>query len=250
MTDLNIIIYVAASVFIASFFFAITGFTLSLVAVPLLMPVLGAKETVVFIIFGTFLAKVAALWNTRRDFEWRTVLVTVAGSFLGSLPGSYVLNIIQPACLQVLLGIMLLATLFFMGRQFKINIKNQTAGRITAGFISGFSAAVTSISGPPVALYFLAEGRGKIVTRANMCWIFAFGSIGTMISLVAAGNFISTDLMKLAFYAALPLLLGMWLGERCFHKINQSLFVRLTRIFVVFGACTALYRGITALLQL
>ena len=140
-------------------FFAITGFTLSLVAVPLLMPVLGAKETVVFIIFGTFLAKVAALWNTRRDFEWRTVLVTVAGSFLGSLPGSYVLNIIPSACLQVLLGIMLLATLFFMGRQFKINIKNQTAGRITAGFISGFSAAVTSISGPPIALYFLTEGR-------------------------------------------------------------------------------------------
>ena len=83
-----------------------------------------------------------------------------------------------------------------------------------------------------------------------MCWIFAFGSIGTMISLIAAGNFISTDLMKMALYAALPLLLGMWLGERCFHKINQRLFVRLTRIFVVFGACTALYRGITALLQL
>lgn len=116
MADLNIIIYVAISVFIASFFFAITGFTLSLVAVPLLMPVLGAKETVVFIIFGTFLAKVAALWNTRRDFEWRTVLVTVAGSFMGSLPGSYVLNVIPPAWLQVLLGIMLLATMFCYGQ--------------------------------------------------------------------------------------------------------------------------------------
>lgn len=45
------------------------------------MPVLGPKETVVFIIFGTFLAKVVALWNTRRDFEWHTVLVTVFGSY-------------------------------------------------------------------------------------------------------------------------------------------------------------------------
>lgn len=59
---------------------------------------------------------------------------------------------------------------------------------------------------------------------------FAFGSIGTMVSLLAAGNFISADLMKLALYAALPLLFGMWLGERCFHKINQRLFVGLTRI--------------------
>lgn len=140
------------------------------------MPVLGPKETVVFIIFGTFLAKVVALWNMRRDFEWHTVLVTVFGSIMGSIPGGYVLNAIPAAYLQILLGIMLLAVMLLMGRKFEINIQNKTAGRIAAGFISGFSAAMTSISGPPVALYFLAEGRDKTVTRANMCWIFAFGS--------------------------------------------------------------------------
>ena len=130
------------------------------------MPVLGPKETVVFIIFGTFLAKVVALWNTRRDFEWHTVLVTVFGSIMGSIPGGYVLNVIPAAYLQILLGIMLLAVMLLMGRKFEINIQNKTAGRIAAGFISGFSAAMTSISGPPVALYFLAEGRDKTVTRA------------------------------------------------------------------------------------
>ena len=199
------------------------------------MPVLGPKETVVFIIFGTFLAKVVALWNTRRDFEWHTVLVTVFGSIMGSIPGGYVLNAIPAAYLQILLGIMLLAVMLLMGRKFEINIKNKTAGRIAAGFISGF-------------LYFLAEGRDKTVTRANMCWIFAFGSLGTMASLLAAGSFISADLMLLAVYAVLPLLLGMWLGERCFHKINQRLFIRLSKAFVVIGACTALYRGITSLM--
>lgn len=125
------------------------------------MPVLGPKETVVFIIFGTFLAKVVALWNTRRDFEWHTVLVTVFGSIMGSIPGGYVLNAIPAAYLQILLGIMLLAVMLLMGRKFEINIQNKTAGRIAAGFISGFSAAMTSISGPPVALYFLAERRDK-----------------------------------------------------------------------------------------
>lgn len=102
------------------------------------MPVLGLKETVVFIIFGTFLAKVVALWNTRRDFEWHTVLVTVFGSIMGSIPGGYVLNAIPAAYLQILLGIMLLAVMLLMGRKFEINIKNKTAGRIAAGFISGF----------------------------------------------------------------------------------------------------------------
>ena len=81
-----------------------------------------------------------------------------------------------------------------------------------------------------------------------MCWIFAFGNIGTMFSLALSGSSISGDLMLLATYVTLPMLLGMWLGERCFYKINQHLFIRLTQIFIVIGACTALYRGITALL--
>ena len=158
------------------------------------------------------------------------------------------LNAISPAYLQILLGTVLVIVLFMMGMHLDLSVKNKTVGRITAGFLSGFSAATTSISGPPVALYFLTEGRDKLVTRANMCWIFAFGSLGTMASLLAAGSFISADLMLLAVYAALPLLLGMWLGERCFHKINQRLFIRLSKAFVVIGACTALYRGITALM--
>ena len=97
-------------------------------------------------------------------------------------------------------------------------------------------------------MYFLTEGRDKLVTRANMCWIFAFGNIGTMFSLALSGSSINGDLMLLAAYVTLPMLLGTWIGERCFYKINQHLFIRLTQIFIVIGACTALYRGITALL--
>lgn len=248
MTDILLIVFVSISVFMASLFSTVTGFGFALVAVPFLMPVFGAHETVIFIIFGTCLVKMIVLWNTRRHFEWHTVAVTVAGSVLGSLPGSYLLNAISPAYLQILLGTVLVIVLFMIGMHFDLSVKNKTVGRITAGFLSGFSAATTSISGPPVALYFLTEGRDKLVTRANMCWIFAFGNIGTMFSLALSGSSISGDLMLLAAYVTLPMLLGTWIGERCFYKINQHLFIRLTQIFIVIGACTALYRGITALL--
>ena len=167
MTDILLIVFVSISVFMASLFSTVTGFGFALVAVPFLMPVLGAHETVVFIIFGTCLVKMIVLWNTRKHFEWHTVAVTVAGSVLGSLPGSYLLNAISPAYLQILLGTVLVIVLFMMGMHFDLSVKNKTVGRITAGFLSGFSAATTSISGPPVALYFLTEGRDKTVTRAQ-----------------------------------------------------------------------------------
>lgn len=111
MTDILLIVFVSISVFMASLFSTVTGFGFALVAVPFLMPVLGAHETVVFIIFGTCLLKMIVLWNTRKHFEWHTVAVTVAGSVLGSLPGSYLLNAISPAYLQILLGTVLVIVL-------------------------------------------------------------------------------------------------------------------------------------------
>lgn len=107
----NAYCFVSISVFMASLFSTVTGFGFALVAVPFLMPVLGAHETVVFIIFGTCLVKMIVLWNTRKHFEWHTVAVTVAGSVLGSLPGSYLLNAISPAYLQILLGTVLVIVL-------------------------------------------------------------------------------------------------------------------------------------------
>ena len=73
MTDILLIVFVSISVFMASLFSTVTGFGFALVAVPFLMPVLGAHETVVFIIFGTCLVKMIVLWNTRKHFEWHTV---------------------------------------------------------------------------------------------------------------------------------------------------------------------------------
>lgn len=122
------------------------------------------------------------------------------------------------AYLQILLGTVLVIVLFMIGMHLDLSVKNKTVGRITAGFLSGFSAATTSISGPPVALYFLTEGRDKLVTRANMCWIFAFGNIGTMFSLALSGSSISGDLMLLAAYVT----------RLCFwaHGLANAVFIK------------------------
>ena len=79
MTDILLIVFVSISVFMASLFSTVTGFGFALVAVPFLMPVLGAHETVVFIIFGTCLVKMIVLWNTRKHFECRQCARKPAG---------------------------------------------------------------------------------------------------------------------------------------------------------------------------
>ena len=59
--------------------------------------------------------------------------------------------------LKILLGIALLLVTLLMELNFVPEVKNKKLGRVSAGFLSGFFSATTSISGPPIALYFLSE---------------------------------------------------------------------------------------------
>ena len=76
-----------------------------------------------------------------------------------------------------------------MELNFVPEVKNKKLGRVSAGFLSGFFSATTSISGPPIALYFLSENMEKNLLRANMIWIFAIGSFCTLGSFFVGNDF-------------------------------------------------------------
>lgn len=97
-----------------------------------------------------------------------------------------------------------------------------------------FFSATTSISGPPIALYFLSENMEKNLLRANMIWIFAIGSFCTLGSFVA-GTFQGGNLIALSLYVLPAVLLGWWLGEKCFSVSNQHLFKRIALLVVLIG---------------
>ena len=153
--------------FAATFFSTVTGFGFALIAAPVLTMVMGPKETVVFVIIAGVIVRVIMMWRTWGEFEWPTVLITAAGSLLGIIPGAYLLKVADANHLKILLGIALLLVTLLMELNFVPEVKNKKLGRVSAGFLSGFFSATTSISGPPIALYFLSENMEKNLLRQN-----------------------------------------------------------------------------------
>lgn len=137
--------------FAATFFSTVTGFGFALIAAPVLTMVMGPKETVVFVIIAGVIVRVIMMWRTWGEFEWPTVLITAAGSLLGIIPGAYLLKVADANHLKILLGIALLLVTLLMELNFVPEVKNKKLGRVSAGFLSGFFSATTSISGPPIA---------------------------------------------------------------------------------------------------
>ncbi|MDO4921660.1 MAG: sulfite exporter TauE/SafE family protein [Phascolarctobacterium sp.] len=230
-------------IFLGSFFATISGFGFALVATPLLSLIMPVKWAIVFMLTLTVVLRSLTMLRVWGQFDWRTVLITSLGSFIGTVPGSMLLRRISVSSLELFLGVLLLVVTFLMSRQYTVKIANKTYGRLGAGILSGFFGACTSVGGPPLALYFLNEHTEKDLMRANMIWIFGLTGFLTLIVNYFVGN-IGTVGDWTYLYTMLPgTLIGIWAGERLVFRLNQELFRRLSLLIVFFGAFMMLVSG-------
>ena len=234
-------------IFIGSFFATVSGFGFALVATPLLAMIMPVKWAIIFILVLTVVLRILTMWRVWGEFNWKTVALTSIGSFVGMLPGSKVLHFISITHLQIFLGVVLLLATALMSLQYTVPIKNKTAGRLGAGILSGFFGACTSVSGPPLVLYFLNERTDKTEMRANMIWIFGVTGVLMVGASYWAGN-IGAVSDWIYLYSMIPAtFLGVVAGERMFRYLNQQLFRRLSLLIVLGGAVMMLFNGVRGL---
>ena len=238
----------ALAIFLASFFATVTGFGFGLIAVPLMSLVISVKVAIICGLIITVLLRIITMYNTRKIFSWEVVLTTVLGSTMGMLPGSYVLKIFSLAHLKIFLAIVLLMATYLMGKQYHLEIKSKTLGRLTAGFFSGFFGASTSVAGPPLVIYFLNEGTEKDKMRANMIWIFGRSFVGMFIINFFMGNMNNITDWNVLLPMIPAMILGIVLGEKFFERLDQELFRRLAIIIVCVGAVMMLLTGVREIL--
>ena len=245
--DLYNLLLAGLIIFIGSFFATVSGFGFALVAAPLLAMIMPLKWAIIFILVLTVVLRILTMYRVWGEFNWRTVTWTSLGSFVGMLPGSMVLRFISLTHLQIFLGVVLLLATALMSLQYTVPIKNKTAGRLGAGVLSGFFGACTSVSGPPLVLYFLNEHTDKTEMRANMIWIFGITGILMVGASYWAGNIAAVGDWSYLYSMIPATFLGVLAGERMFRYLNQHLFRRLSLLIVLVGAVMMLVNGFRGL---
>lgn len=241
--DCTAIILTIGIIFAASFFSTVSGFGFALVAMPVLTLVMSVKAAVIFVLLLNLVLRTITMYRVRDGFDKETVILTTLGSVFGMVPGSWVLKVLPAARLEVFLGAVLVAATVLLSLQCTLPIRNKTCGRLGAGILSGFFGASTSVSGPPLVLYFLNEKLPKDVMRANMIWFFGLSGFLTVLVNYFYGNVSGTVDWSLLLYTIPVMLLAIWLGEKFFYRLNQHLFRKLALAVVLIGALMLLWSG-------
>lgn len=158
--------------------------------------------------------------KNRHNMDIRGLESAFIGRIPGTVIGIWLLTLVSEEALSICVGVVvLLGVLVSITR---LNIKPTRSAMFLASLVSGVFASSTSVGGPPMALVLQHEDAGNI--RANLAGYFIFGSIISILAMIAVGHFdweqlkLSVILMPgtlLGFYLCTKLPLKRW--ERFMH---------------------------------
>ncbi|EAX48772.1 protein of unknown function DUF81 [Thermosinus carboxydivorans Nor1] len=220
-------LYIFAVVVFAGFLQTLTGFGYALAAAPLLAFAMNPKEVVLFILFSGLIIKAALTVKTWHVGRVASVMPIFLASLVGALPGAIVLRYISDSALKLFIGIVLLAATAAMNANIRLNIRRHGLAKAVTGLISGFLASTTSLNGPPVVLYYMNEGENKDILRANLARYFLLGNSASFLMSVIIGGVQLSKLVAPMVLALPGLLIGFWLGEKLFSRLDAAHFRRI-----------------------
>jgi len=219
MDVMSIVVFVIVS--FAAMVQACTGFGFAVVGTPLLLFFLEPKAVVILMVFGAFLLNLMVMHKTRGKAEGRIILPMFLASLAGVVPGVYILKVVDAGTLKLAIGAVTLLVSVAMAANFSFPIRRERLATVVVGMVSGFMGGSTSLSGPPVALFLLNQGRDKEAFRATLVRYFLLGNISTLSVMFYMGTMDGEVVYKL-IYTLPGVLVGVWLGEKVFRAVSAA----------------------------
>jgi len=225
-------LYLALTVFGASFLQAIIGFGFPVLAVPVLAMFFPYDKTLALVLAISLISTSYLSIKYRKHTNWKVMLPILIPCFLSSVLATYFSIGIDSDLMFILLGLMLvviaLFSLFFADR---IKIRPTILSGTLVGLICGLSNGFFSIVGPPAALYMIPATQTKEEYLGTGQTCFTICNAGSLAVRLARGVLESSELSFLAV-GWICMLSGAMVGQLGFKKINAKLFNRIVYAFV------------------
>jgi uncharacterized membrane protein YfcA len=185
------------------------------------------------------------LWVNRDALSivWRRVLPIVLGLLPGVLLGTTLVSQVNPSWLKFITFVALLPLIFMQAVGYRRPIQSERAVGLAVGGGVGLLYAVTTISGPPLAVLLSNQGFTKQNFRAALGFIRLAESSFTAIAYWYAGLY-TVESMALVPVIVPSIVLGVPLGGILIQRIRPDVFRRICMTFdawiVAFGLSTLL----------
>jgi uncharacterized membrane protein YfcA len=242
-------IVIAAILFAAGMTKGVIGIGLPTVAIPLLSIVMPLPTAVAALAIPVLITNLAQVFGADRlGSVFRALWPILAGTAGGIVIGVHLLTSLSPDTLKPVIGVALIgvAMSMFLAPRLHCPDRFATVAGPIAGIGSGILGGLAGQSAPIMSLYLLSRGitGNRFVQYCSLYLIFA--SIALTLALGRAGA-ISWGGATVSTASSIPILFGMWAGQRLRAGIPQALSRKLVLAMVVLGGLSMVQLPLFAL---
>ena len=193
---------------------------------------------------------VANLWQSLSRFHFLPAMhrfwPLVLAMSIGTVAGAQVLSSLDAASLNLLVGalVVVFSLSSYMNPQLRLPARFERGFGVAAGIFGGFMGGVSALFGPPIILYLTSLRLDRetfigVISSIYLCGALAlvavFGSVGVM----SRAQFIESVI------ACVPLMIGVWVGQRFRGRIREAAFRKLLLVVVLCVGVRLIVLGVT-----
>jgi uncharacterized membrane protein YfcA len=171
------------------------------------------------------------IMQLRDHWDWGKIVPLLVGALPGIPVGVYLLKRMDPAHVQIILGLVLVAYAVY-GLLFRLPVgKVGGAWVYLFGFFAGGLGGAISASGPSVIVYTSLQDWTKDQIKVTLQGFFIIS--GLLIGVFHAASGLTTEGVIRNFLVSIPTLLGgTWLGSRLYGKFREEGYRRVMLILL------------------
>jgi uncharacterized membrane protein YfcA len=204
------------------------GYGYSSITVPIALLVVSNRILNPALVIVEVAVNLYALYLARRSARrmWPEVAPIAVGILPGVIAGSFVLATVSADWAKLITYATLLPLILVQAAGLRWPIRSTRAVGVPFGCSIGVLYSLTTISGPPLALYFNNQGLAKDEFKAALALTRTIESTATLVAYSSLGMF-SRESASLVVYLAPGVLLGLPFGFYIIHKLEAEVFRRI-----------------------
>lgn len=233
---------------VASFVKGAVGFAMPMIMISGLASFMPPDTALATLIIPTLLANlwqgfrgglpqvVSVLREFRLYLAVLLVVIALAAQTVTSLP---------PGVMYLVLGVPIIgfSLLQLLGWTPRVPPARRWIADIGIGAVAGVSGGISGVWGPPTVLYLTAIDAAKDRAIAMQGVVYGAGAVVLLLSHLRSG-ILNADTIPLSVAMVVPMVVGVWIGQRVQDRLDQRRFRRAMLFVLVIVALNLIRRGL------
>jgi uncharacterized membrane protein YfcA len=222
------------------------GYGYSSISVPVaLLVTVGRVLNPAIVIVEVVINLYSVYWNRRSATRmWRRVVPLAIGLVPGVIAGAWLLEYVSPGRVKLVAFCALLPLILLQASGRRWPVRNERTASVPLGAGVGLLYGLTTISGPPLALFWNNQGLAKEDFKVTLALVRSVESVCALIAYAYLG-LLTRESAGVLPWIAPGVLIGFPLGHHLVSRLGVETFRRVCMSFDAYLVSFGLARTLT-----